>query len=270
MLPETRLSHMSLQFLSLELDAEGIALLTVRRPEKRNALNAAVIEELSDVFHRAQTDPAVKAILLTGEGDKAFIAGADIAEVAAASPLDSERLSRRGQQVFRLLETMRKPSVAAINGFALGGGLELALCATVRMASVNAKMGLPEVKLGVIPGYGGTQRLPRLIGRGRAMQWMLSGDTIDATEAYRIGLVNAVCEPERLIETSRAWLSRVLANSPLAVGTAMEAVDIGFEVGLEAGLHFESTAFGLVAASDDRREGTQAFLEKRKANFTGK
>ena len=261
---------MSFQFLSFELDAEGIALLTIRRPEKLNALNSVVIEELSKSFQMAREHPGVRALILTGSGEKAFVAGADIAEVSAASPVEAERTSRRGQQVFGELETLRKPSVAAINGFALGGGLELALCATIRIASPNAKLGTPEVKLGLIPGYGATQRLPRLVGRGRAMELLLSGEPIDASEAYRIGLLNAVAEPGQLLETAKHWLRKAIANSPLAVGLTMEAVDVGLDGDLENGLRFESAAFGLISSSSDRREGTQAFLEKRKAIFTGR
>jgi enoyl-CoA hydratase len=212
----------------------------------------------------------VKALILTGAGDKAFVAGADIGEIAALDALEAERMSRRGQEIFRTLEIMRKPSVAAINGYALGGGLELAMCCTIRIASDNAQLGQPEVKLGIVPGYGATQRLPRLVGRGRALDLLLSGDSIDAAEAYRIGLVNAVTSPSELIATAKKWAHKVIANGPLAVALTMEAVDAGLNGDLQSGLRFESLAFGLTAASEDRREGTQAFLEKRKAAFTGR
>ncbi len=207
---------------------------------------------------------------MTGAGEKAFVAGADIGELASVDAIEAERLSRRGQEIFRALETMRKPSVAAINGFALGGGLELAMCCTIRIASPNAKLGQPEVKLGIVPGYGATQRLPRLVGRGRALELLLSGEPIDAAEAHRIGLVNAIVPQSELIATAKQWARKVIANGPLAVALTMESVDAGLDGGLQAGLRFESMAFGLTAASEDRREGTSAFLEKRKAVFTGK
>jgi len=198
------------------------------------------------------------------------VAGADVAEIAEIDPLDAERLSLRGQAVFRKLETMRKPSVAAINGFALGGGLELAMAATVRVASLNARMGQPEVKLGIVPGYGATQRLPRLVGRAKALELLLSGDTVDAHEAYRTGLVNQVVELPELLPVSRAWLRKVLANGPIAVALTMQAVDTGYDVGLDAGLRFEAMAFGFSASTSDCREGTRAFLEKRAPAFAGK
>jgi enoyl-CoA hydratase len=261
---------MSFQFLSFEPDADGIVLITINRPEKRNALNHAVIGELGEAFRIATQDPAIKAIILTGAGDKAFVAGADIGELATVGAVDAERLSRRGQEVFRALETLRKPSVAAVNGYALGGGLELAMSCTIRIASPEAKLGQPEVRLGIVPGYGGTQRLPRLVGRGRALDLLLTGEPIDAAEAHRIGLVNAIAAQPELIETARQWSRKVLANGPLAVALTMEAVDAGLDSGIDAGLRFEAMAFGITAASEDRREGAMAFLEKRKAAFTGR
>jgi len=261
---------MSFQFLSFETDTDGLVLVTVNRPTKMNALNQAVISELGQAFRMAREDDAIKGVILTGAGEKAFIAGADIGEVAESSAIQAETLSRRGQRVFRSLETMRKPSVAAINGYALGGGLELAMCCTIRVASDNAKLGQPEVKLGLVPGYGGTQRLPRLVGRGRALELLLSGEPVDANEAYRIGLINAVTPQAELIATAKQWARKVIANAPVAVGYVMEAVDAGLDGGLEAGLRFEATAFGLAAASSDGHEGTAAFLEKRKPLFTGR
>jgi enoyl-CoA hydratase len=253
-----------------ELDAAGVALVTINRPDKLNALSAAVVAELRDVFERIQKDPAIRATILTGAGEKAFVAGADIKELAALSPVEMRAAARRGQETFRLLETASKPSVAAINGFALGGGLELAMACTVRFASEKARLGQPEVKLGLIPGYGGSQRLPRLVGRGRALELLLSGEQINAAEAHRIGLVNAVVPQAELLNYSRAWLARVMENAPLAVAMAMETVDAGLDVGIEEGLRLEAASFGLCAATDDCREGTRAFLEKRKPAFAGK
>ncbi len=261
---------MSFQFLSFEPDADGIVLITINRPEKRNALNQAIITELGEAFRITTQDTSIKALVLTGAGDTAFVAGADIGELASVGAVEAERLSRRGQEVFRALETLRKPSVAAVNGYALGGGLELAMSCTIRVASPEAKLGQPEVKLGIVPGYGGTQRLPRLVGRGRALDLLLTGDPIDAAEAHRIGLVNAIAPRAGLIETAKQWSRRVLANGPLAVALTMEAVDAGLDSGIDAGLRFEAMAFGITAASEDRREGTSAFLEKRKAAFTGR
>ena len=253
-----------------EVEESGIALLTVNRPEKLNALSGAVIGELGDAFGRVAADAAIRAAILTGAGEKAFVAGADIGELAALAPYEARAFALRGQAVFRQLETCGKPSVAAVNGFALGGGLELAMACTVRFASEDARLGQPEVKLGIIPGYGGTQRLPRLVGRGRAMELLLAGDPIPAAEAYRIGLVNAVMPQEELLDYCRGWLRKVLANGPLALGLVMDAVDTGLESGLEEGLRFEAAAFGVSAATEDSKEGTRAFLEKRRAAFTGK
>src|ERR1039457_2023382 len=211
-----------------QVEESGIALLTVNRPEKLNALSGAVIGELGDAFGRAANDPAIRAAILTGAGEKAFVAGADIGELAALSPYEARAFALRGQAVFRQLETCGKPSVAAVNGFALGGGLELAMACTVRFASENAKLGQPEVKLGIIPGYGGTQRLPRLVGRGRAMELLLAGDPIPAAEAYRIGLVNAVLPQAELLDYCRAWLRKVLANGPLGLGFSRARQRIDF------------------------------------------
>ena len=261
---------MSYSHILLQVDASGIALVTVNRAEKLNALSRAVIGELGEAFTRVATDSAIRAAILTGAGEKAFVAGADIGELAELSAYEARTMALRGQAVFRQLETCGKPVVAAVNGFALGGGLELAMACTVRFASENAKFGQPEVKLGLTPGYGGTQRLPRLVGHGRAMELLLSGEAIAAAEAYRIGLVNAVVPRAELLDYSRAWLGKVLGNAPLALALAMEAVDMGLSCGIEEGLRFEAAAFGLSAATEDRREGTRAFLEKRRAVFEGK
>lgn len=253
-----------------DADDRGIALVTINRPEKLNALSGALVGELCEAFERIGRDAYIRGAILTGAGEKAFVAGADIDELSKLSAFEAREYSLRGQRVFRMLETMSKPSVAAINGYALGGGLELAMACTVRFAAETAKLGQPEVKLGIIAGYGGTQRLPRLVGRGRALELLLSGDNITAAEAYRIGLVNAVTPAAELIDHSRAWLGKTLANAPLALGLTMEAVDAGLNCGLEEGLRFEAAAFGVSASTEDRLEGTRAFLEKRRAVFTGK
>ena len=253
-----------------EVDEHGIACVTVNRPDKLNALSSAVVGELKDAFERASADAAIRALIITGAGEKAFVAGADINELAVLTAMEARDYALRGQHVFRMLETMPKPSVAAVNGFALGGGLELAMACTVRFASENAKLGQPEVKLGIIPGYGGTQRLPRLVGRGRALELLLSGEPVTAAEAHRIGLVNAVLPRLELLGYSRAWLGKVLANGTLALGLVLDAVNVGLDGGLDAGLRFEASAFGVSAATEDRREGTRAVLEKRRPAFTGK
>ena len=253
-----------------ELDDAGIALVTINRPQKLNALSGGVIGELGDAFGRVADEPGIRACVVTGAGEKAFVAGADINELAAMSAFEARDLSLRGQAVFRRLETCGKVSVAAVNGFALGGGLELAMACTVRFASENAKLGQPEVKLGIIPGYGGTQRLPRLVGRGRALEMLLLGEPVGAVDAQRIGLVNAVFPQTELLGVCRAWLGKVLSNGPVALALVMEAVEAGLNGGIEDGLRFEATAFGLSAATEDRMEGTRAFLEKRKAVFQGK
>jgi enoyl-CoA hydratase len=250
--------------------ADAIATITVNRPDKLNALNAATIDELHAAFREADGDGDVRAIILTGAGAKAFVAGADIGELATMGPLNGVRVSRQGQDAFRFLEVMRKPVVAAVNGFALGGGLELALACHLRIASAKAKFGLPEVKLGIIPGYGGTIRLPRLVGRGRALEMILTGDMIDAAEAHRIGLVNRVAEPEQLIEETRALVGRIVANGPVALAMAIESVDHAATSSTENGLRFESDLFGLLASTEDMREGMQAFLEKRSPTFSGR
>jgi enoyl-CoA hydratase len=256
--------------IRFEVDSAGIALVTIDRPAKLNALSGEVIAELDDAFARVAQGPSIRAAILTGAGEKAFVAGADIGELAAQTPYEARRMALRGQAVLRRLETCGKVTVAAVNGFALGGGLELAMACTVRFAGENARLGQPEVKLGIIPGYGGTQRLPRLVGRGRAMEMLLMGEAIGAVEAQRIGLVNAVVPQAELLGFCRAWLGKVLANAPLALALAMEAVDAGMNGGIEEGLRFEASAFGVSVATEDRVEGTRAFLEKRKPAFQGK
>jgi len=261
---------MSYSNIRFEADADGIALVTVSRPEKLNALSRDTMAELADAFGRVDHDAAIRALIVTGAGEKAFVAGADIKELAVLTPLEAQELSGRGQAIFRKLEQMPKPSVAAVNGFALGGGLELAMSCTIRVAGPDARFGQPEVKLGIVPGYGGTQRLPRLVGRGRALEILISGETIDSAEAFRVGLVNYVTPQNELLPFCRAWLHKVLANGAKAVSLTMQAVDVGLDCGIDQGLRFEAAAFGLTAATDDRREGTRAFLEKRKPAFAGK
>lgn len=252
-----------------EADA-GLATITVDRPDKLNALNHDTILELGEAMRRATADVSVRGIVITGSGGKAFVAGADIAELARMGPVDGVDVSRLGQRVFREIELSRKPVVAAVNGFALGGGCELAMACHLRIASTNARFGLPEVKLGIIPGYGGTLRLPRLVGKGRALELILTGEMIDATEAHRIGLVNRVVEQDALMETARSLLAAITGNGPVALGLAIECTTRGLEMSVDDGLALESNLFGLLAATDDMREGMTAFLEKRKAEFRGK
>jgi len=248
---------------------DRIATVTVNRPDKLNALNDATIEELGRAIAALSGDAAVGGIIVTGAG-RAFVAGADIVELSLKSPEDARRLARRGQEVFARFERCPKPVIAAVNGFALGGGCELALACHVRLASEHAKFGQPEVKLGVIPGYGGTQRLPRLVGRGMALQLLLTGEIIDAAEAHRIGLVNRVVPRESLLETADTLARRMVRNAPLALRHALLAIDQGLEVDLEKGLLLEATLFGILCGTEDLREGMNAFLEKRKAAFRGK
>jgi enoyl-CoA hydratase len=248
--------------------SDRIATITVNRPDKLNALNDRVIAELGDAIDAARESAEVAGIILTGAG-RAFVAGADISELETHGAISAKMLAQRGQDVFRRYETSPKPVVAAVNGFALGGGCELAMACHIRIASDAAKFGQPEVKLGLIPGYGGTQRLPRLIGKGRALQLLLTGEIIDANEAYRIGLVNRVVTAADLIATATAMLHGILANGPLAVAYCVEVVNRGYDLTLDEALTLEATAFGLLAATDDKREGTQAFLDKRPARFTG-
>ena len=248
----------------------AIAYVTVNRPKVLNALNGATWQELRTVFEDAQNDSAVRGVILTGSGDKAFIAGADIGDLAQASAIDAERSSRHGQQVLDLIENLGKPVVAAINGFALGGGCETAMACTIRIAVERAKFGQPEVKLGLLPGGGGTQRLPRLVGKGRALQLILSGGMIGAQEAYRIGLVNEVVPAADLIPRSEAILNEIVANAPLAVRYALDAVNKGMETSQGEGLALEASYFGLCAGTEDKKEGTSAFLQKRPAQFHGR
>jgi enoyl-CoA hydratase len=249
---------------------DRIARITFNRPNVLNALNRRTMEELGDALNAARGDDSVRVLILTGSGEKAFIAGADINELAERTPVDGKEFSLFGQEIIRRLETMGKPSIAAINGFALGGGCELALACTMRIASRNAKLGQPEVKLGILPGYGGTQRLARLCGKGVAHELILAGEMIGAEEALHIGLINRVTEPPELLPTAESIARKIIANAPLAVKYAMEAIEHGMEMPQEEGLFLEATLFGLCCSTDDMREGTRAFLEKRPAKFQGR
>ena len=246
------------------------ALVALNRPQVMNALSHETLGELQSAFEAACLDPQVKGVILTGAGDRAFIAGADIGELAQATAIDAERQTRAGQALFNLIENLGKPVIAAINGIALGGGCEAALACTIRLAVPAAKFGQPEIKLGLIPGFGGTQRLPRLVGKGVALQLILTGETISAQEALRIGLINEIVQPEALIERAEAILALIGANAPLAVGFALEAVNRGMECALPEGLALEGALFSLCASTEDKTEGTAAFLEKRRPNFQGR
>ena len=248
----------------------AIAQVTVNRPKVLNALNTPTWNDLRTAFEDARDDPAVRGVILTGAGDKAFIAGADIGELAHATALDAERSSRLGQSVLDLIENLGKPVVAAINGFALGGGCETAMACTIRIAVEVAKFGQPEVKLGLVPGCGGTQRLPRLVGKGRALQLILSGGVISAQEAYRIGLVNEIVPAADLITRAETILKEITSNAPIAVKFALQAANKGMETSQSEGLLLEASYFGLCAATEDKKEGTTAFLEKRVPQFRGR
>jgi enoyl-CoA hydratase len=248
---------------------DRIATITINRPDKLNALNDATMVELGRAVDAVRSSADVGAAIITGAG-RAFVAGADIAELRAKSAPEAYALARRGQDVFRRIETSPKPIAAAVNGFALGGGCELAMACHIRIASDAAKFGQPEVKLGVIPGYGGTQRLPRLVGRGRALQLLLTGEMIDAAEAHRLGLVNRVVgSGESLLDVTRAILRQMLANGPLALAHCIDAVNRGADIPMDEALALEAAAFGLLASTDDMKEGTSAFLEKRAPAFRG-
>jgi len=258
---------MAYELLLLEI-SDRIATVTINRPDKLNAMNDDVMLEIARAIDELAADERVGAIIFTGAG-RAFVAGADISRLAVAKTGDLEKFARFGQGVFRRIELLSKPVIAAVNGFALGGGCELALACHVRVASTLAKFGLPEVKLGLIPGYGGTQRLPRLIGRGAALQMILTGETIDGAEAARLGLANVVVEPDALLAAARALAATMLKNAPIAIARAIEAVDVGLDATLEDGLRLEARLFGSLESTADMREGTGAFLEKRPPRFRG-
>ncbi len=244
-----------------------IAYVTIDRPKVLNALNSATMGELQEVFTDIAADSDIRVVILTGAGEKSFVAGADINELAKNNPVEAKAYTHRGQAVLDLIENLGKPVIACINGFALGGGCEIAMACTMRLASENAKLGQPEVKLGIIPGYGGTQRLPRLVGTGLAMQILLTGEMISAQEAHRIGLVNEVVPANRLIARAEEVAAKIIANAPLAIQYCMEAVNEGLNMTLQEGLFLEATLFSVCCATEDKSEGTRAFLEKRPANF---
>jgi enoyl-CoA hydratase len=249
---------------------DGLLIITIDRPKVLNALNADTVEELYHVFAMTRDDESVKAVIVTGGGEKAFVAGADINELAKKTPVTGKTTSERGQAVFSLIERFPKPVIAAINGFALGGGCELALACHIRIASDKAQIGLPEVTLGIIPGYGGTQRMARLLGKGKALELICTGDRIGAAEAERIGLVNKVVPADQLMPAAEEMARKIMSRGPLAIRAAIEAVMRGSEMPFEEGQFLEATLFGLLCASDDTKEGMNAFLEKRPANFKGR
>jgi enoyl-CoA hydratase len=248
----------------------AVATVTINRPKVLNALNEQTLRELAAAFDEVEADPAARGLVITGAGDKAFVAGADINELAKMQPMQAKDKAFFGQQVFARLEKMTKPSVAMVNGFALGGGCELALACTLRTASTTAKLGLPEVSLGIIPGYGGTQRLARIAGPGVAREWVLTGDLFTAEEAHRVGIVNRVFAPEALREGTMKMVETILSRGPVAVRLAMETIRRGQNMSQQEGEVIESDMFGLAATTADMREGMAAFLEKRKPAFTGR
>jgi enoyl-CoA hydratase len=249
---------------------DAIAIVTINRPAVRNALNSATVRELGAAFEQAKNDAAVRVVILTGAGEKAFVAGADINELAVQNPVSGKEYALSGQKTFTAIENLGKPVIAAVNGFALGGGCELAMACTFRIASENASLGQPEVKLGIIPGYGGSQRLPRLVGKGPAMQILLTGEMVSAADALRIGLVNQVVPQSELLATAETIAKKIIANAPVAVKFVLEAVNRGMEMTENEGQFLEATLFGLCCATDDMKDGTKAFLEKRAANFNGR
>lgn len=255
---------------NLIVDEKGaIAFVKINRPKVLNALNRQTLGELHEAFTRLGNDPKIQVVILTGAGEKAFIAGADITELATLSPLEARSFSQEGQHVCDLISQSGKPVIAAVNGFALGGGCEVAMACHIRIAGSNARLGQPEVNLGVIPGWGGTQRLARLVGLGRALELLLTGDPIRADEALRIGLVNRVVEPEALLSICEEIAGKIVSRGPVAVRLTLEAARRGLDGSLAAGLSIEADAFGLAASTSDWREGTAAFMEKRKAEFRG-
>lgn len=260
-----------MEYKNIKFEKDGAtALVTIDRPKVLNALNHEVITELSDCFDIIAKDETIACVIITGNGEKSFVAGADIAELATLDVITGRALADRGQALFSRIQNLAKPVIAAINGFALGGGCELALACDIRLAAENAKLGQPEVNLGIIPGYGGTQRLSRLVGRGKAMQMILTGDHVNAAEAYRIGLVDEVYPAAELLAKAKEMAAKIGSKGPLAVRAAKEAINLGLNVDLDSGCTHEAALFGAICATEDKAEGTKAFLEKRKAEFKGK
>jgi enoyl-CoA hydratase len=255
--------------LLVDRDA-AVATITINRPRVLNALNTQTLDELRRAALALRHDPAIRAVIVTGAGEKAFVAGADINELSVQTPIEGRELAIRGQHVFDLVENLGKPVIAAVNGYALGGGCELAMACTIRIASDTATLGQPEINLGLMPGYGGTQRLARLVGRGRALELLLSGDQMSAAEAHRIGLVNRVVPAAELMAEARKWAQALAVKAPIAVRYILEAVNKGLQMPFAEAQAFEATLFGLVSTTEDMREGTRAFLEKRRIEFKGK
>ena len=260
---------MSYETLLVDVNDDGVAVVTVNRPDKLNALNAQVIADLDSFFSRAETDESIRGVILTGAGEKSFVAGADIARFKELGPMEGKRFAERGQAVFNRIEHLTKPVIAAVNGFALGGGSELSLACHMRVASENARFGQPEVNLGIIPGYGGTQRLPRIVGKGIATELVLTGEMIGAQRAYEIGLVNHVYPADELMAGAMALMGKILSKAPLAVGLTLEALRSS-DLPQTEGLRHEASLFGQACSTEDFREGVNAFLEKRKAKFSGR
>jgi enoyl-CoA hydratase len=260
---------MTFENLLIERD-EAVAVVTFNRPKVLNALNTQTLTELSNALEAFKADPGVRAIVLTGSGEKSFVAGADINELAVQTPIEGKEHARRGQQVFDAVETLGKPVIAAVNGFALGGGCELAMACTVRLAADTARFGQPEINLGIIPGYAGSQRLPRLVGKGVALEILLTGDMVSAQRAYEIGLVNKVVPAAELMAEARKLAHTLASKAPIAVRYIIEAVNQGLDAPFPVAEYLETALFGAIASSEDMKEGTRAFLEKRKPVWQGK
>ncbi len=260
---------MSYQNLSYETD-HNIAIITINRPQKMNALNKHTVEELETLLTDIQNNDDIGGILITGAGDKAFVAGADIGEIRELDSKSGRSFAEKGQQVFNIIENMHKPVIALVNGYALGGGCELAMACHLRIASEKAIFGQPEINLGIIPGYGGTQRLPRIIGKTRALEFLLTANMIDAEKAFNMGLANKVVAPQQLMEEGKFWLKRILAKAPLGIRAILESVQKGLQTDMAGGLEIEAELFGNICGSEDMREGTDAFLNKHDPHFKGK